>query len=120
MATQKDLDEKQEGIESQEKEEIVANLCFMADIVFEEENEVLDSEPGHLYDDLQKAYDELLDDSQTLASYYALLKKNFQKLFLELENFTNEKEKLGQEISELLKENTLLQKDVTALRIEVF
>ena len=37
-----DLDEKQEGIESQEEEEIVANLCFIVDIVSEEDIEVLD------------------------------------------------------------------------------
>ena len=61
----------------------------MADIVFEEENEVLDFEPELLYDDLMKAYDELLDDSQTLASHYASLKKNFQKWSLELENLKN-------------------------------
>ena len=41
-----------------------------------------------------KAYDELLDDSQTLASYYASLEKNFQKLTLEFENLKIENEKL--------------------------
>ena len=86
MATWEDLDKKQEGTESQEEEEIVANLCFMADIVSKEEIEVLDSEPKLSYDDLQKAYDELLDDSQNLASNYALLKNNFQKLSLKFEN----------------------------------
>ena len=44
MATWKDLDKEQEGTKSQEKEEIVTNLCFMADIVFEEETKVLDYE----------------------------------------------------------------------------
>ena len=67
----------------------------MADVVSEKETKVLDFEPKLLYGDLQKAYDELLDDSQTLASHYALLKKNFQKLSLEFENLKNEKEKLG-------------------------
>ena len=90
MATQEDLDEKPEGTESREKEEIVANLCFMVDIVSEEETEVLDFEPELSYDDLQKANNELLDDSQTLTSYYASLKKNFQKLYLEFENLNNE------------------------------
>ena len=61
MAIQEDLNEEQKGIESQEEEEIVANLCFMADIVSGKEIEVL--EPELSYDDLQKAYDELLDDS---------------------------------------------------------
>ena len=37
IATWKDLDEEQEGAESQEKEEIVANLCFMANIVSDKE-----------------------------------------------------------------------------------
>ena len=108
MATWEDLDKKQEGTESQEEEEIVVNLCFMADIVSKEEIEVLDSEPKLSYDDLQKAYDELLDDSQTRASHYTLLKKKFQKLSLEFENLKNEKENLGQEKFELLKENSLL------------
>ena len=35
----------------------------MADIVSEEETEVLDSESKLSYDDLQKAYDEILNDS---------------------------------------------------------
>ena len=52
--------QEQERTESQEEEKIVANLCFMADVVFEEETEVLDSEPELSCDDLQKAYDELL------------------------------------------------------------
>ena len=51
IATWEDLDEKQEGTKSQE-EEIVANLCFMVDIVFDEETEVMDSEPAPSYDDL--------------------------------------------------------------------
>ena len=36
----------------------------MADIVSDEEIEVIDFEPELSYDDFQKAYDELLDDSQ--------------------------------------------------------
>ena len=40
MATWEDLDAEQEGAESKEKEEIVANLCFMVDIVFDEETKV--------------------------------------------------------------------------------
>ena len=44
MAIQEDLDEEQENTESQEEEEIVANLYFMADIISEEETEVSDSE----------------------------------------------------------------------------
>ena len=63
MATWEDLDKEQESAESQEKEEIVANLCFMADIVSKEETEVLDSKPELSHNDLMKAYDELLDDS---------------------------------------------------------
>ena len=43
MATQEDLDEEQENAKSQDEEEIVANLCFMADIVSEEETKVSDS-----------------------------------------------------------------------------
>ena len=60
-----------------------------------------------------------MDDSQTLSSHYASLKKNFQKLSFEFEDLKNEKEKLGQAKSELLKENTLFHKDVTAIRTEV-
>ena len=56
VATWEDLDEEQEGTESQEEEEIVANLCFMADIVSDEETGVMDSELEPSYDDLQKAY----------------------------------------------------------------
>ena len=44
MATWEDLDEEHESAESQGEEEIVANLCFMVDIVSEEEAEVFDSE----------------------------------------------------------------------------
>ena len=44
MATREDFDEEQENVESQGEEEIVANLCFMADIVSEEETEVSDYE----------------------------------------------------------------------------
>ena len=40
MATWKDLDEEQENAKSHEEEEIVANLCFMADIISVEETEV--------------------------------------------------------------------------------
>ena len=42
----------------------------MANIIFEEETEVLDFEPELTFENLQKAYDELLDDSQLLASHY--------------------------------------------------
>ena len=66
----------------------------------------MDSEPELSWYDLMKAYDELLDDSQTIAFHYVSLKKNFQKLFLELENLKNEKEKLGHEKTKLLKEYT--------------
>ena len=66
MAAWEDLDEEQEGIESQEEEEIVTNFYFVADIVSDEEIRVTDFEPERSYDDLQKAYDELLNDSQTL------------------------------------------------------
>ena len=79
MAIQEYLDEEQEGTKSQEEKEIIENLCFMADIILEEEIEVCDFEPKLSYDDLQKAYDELLDDSQILASHYAFLKKKFSK-----------------------------------------
>ena len=34
MATREDMDKEQECAESQEEEEIVVNLYFMADIVF--------------------------------------------------------------------------------------
>ena len=40
MATWENLDEEQEDAKSQNEEEIVANLYFMADIVSEEETEV--------------------------------------------------------------------------------
>ena len=92
----------------------------MADIVSKEETEVLDYEPKLLYNDLMKAYDELLDDSQILASHYASLRKNLQKLTLEFENLKIGNEKLGHEKINLLNENILLQKDVTALKTEVF
>ena len=91
------LDEEQEGAKSQEEEEIAVNLYFMADIVSDEETKVIETEPEPKlsYDDLQKAYDELLDDSQILASHYASLKKNFQKLSFKFENLKNENPKLG-------------------------
>ena len=73
------------------------NLYFMADIVSEEENEVLDSELELSYGDLIKIYDELLDDSQIFSSHYALLKKNFRKLSFEFEKLKNEYKKLGHE-----------------------
>ena len=85
MATWEDLDEEQENTESQSEEEIVANLCFMADIVLEEETKVSNSELESSLEKLQKSYDDLLDDSQLLASHYASLKKNFQKLSLDFE-----------------------------------
>ena len=44
MATQEDLDEEQENVESQDEEEIVANLYFIADIVSKKKTEVSDSE----------------------------------------------------------------------------
>ena len=108
MATWEDLDEEQDGAESQEEEEIVANLCFMANVVSDEETEVIDSEPELSYDDFQRAYDELLDDSQILSSHYVSLKKSHQKLSFDFENFKTEKEKLRHEKDELLKENILL------------
>ena len=114
MATWEDLDEEQEGAESQEKEEIVVNLCFVIDIVSDEETEVLNYEPEPSYDDLQKAYDEPLDDSQILFSNYAFIKKTFQKLSLE-----SKKEKLRHEKDELLKENHFLNKNVNVLKAEV-
>ena len=76
----------------------------MVDIVSNEETEVIDSKSKFSYDDIQKAYDELLDDSQTLSSHYASLKK----LSFEFENLKSEKKKLRHEKDELLKENTLL------------
>ena len=60
----------------------------MANIVSNEETEVMPSEPKLSYDDLQETYDELLDDSQILSSHYASLKKNFQKLSLDFKNTT--------------------------------
>ena len=120
MATWKDLDKEQENAESHEEEEIVANLCFMADIISEEETEVSDFELNITYENLQKAYDELLDNSQLLASHYTSLKKNFQKLSLECEKLKGENKKLGQRNTELLDENSLLQKDVIILKTEVF
>ena len=92
----------------------------MADIVSEEEIEVFDSKPKLSYEDLHKTDDELLDDSQSLASHYASLKKNFQKLSLEFENLKKDNEKLRHEKTNLLKENNLFQKDVTALETEAF
>ena len=51
----------------------------MADIALDEETEVHDSKPKLTFENLQKAYDELLDDSKSLASHYASLKKEFSK-----------------------------------------
>ena len=81
----------------------MANLYFMADIISKKETKVSDSEPELTFENLQKAYDELLDDSQSLTSHYASLKKNFQKLSLEFENLKNDNEKLGHEKVKLLK-----------------
>ena len=55
ISTWEDLDEEQENIESQGEEEIVVNLCFMADIVLEEETEVSDSELELTFEKLQKS-----------------------------------------------------------------
>ena len=101
IVIQEDLDKEQEGAESQEEGEIVANLYFMIDIVSNAETKVIEIGPKPSYDDLQKAYDELLDDSQTLASHYASLKKSFQNCPFEFENLKNQKKKLGQEKIEL-------------------
>ena len=52
MVTWEYLDEEQENTKSQEEEEIVANLCFIADIIYDEETEVMDFELELFYDDL--------------------------------------------------------------------
>ena len=53
MATWENLDEEQESLESQEEEEVVANLCFMADIVSkEEETKVSNFEPELSFENL--------------------------------------------------------------------
>ena len=49
----------------------------MAGIVSYEKTEVNDYESELTFENLQKAYDELLDDSKSLASHYASLKKYF-------------------------------------------
>ena len=49
----------------------------MPDIILEEETEVSDSDLEVTYENLQKAYDDLLDDSQFLAFHYASVKSNF-------------------------------------------
>ena len=78
-ATWEDLDEEQENAESQSEKEIVTKLCFMVDIVSKEEIKVSDYELEPSFENLQKSYDDLLDDSQLLASHYASLKtfKNY-------------------------------------------
>ena len=86
MATSEDLDEEQENTELQEEEEIVENLCFMTDIILEEETEVSDSKHESTSENLHKAYDELLDDSQLLASHYASVKKVFKNYPQNLKN----------------------------------
>ena len=58
----------------------------MADIVSDEETEVILFEPELSYNDLQKAYNELPDDSQILSFHHASLNKNFQKLSLEFKS----------------------------------
>ena len=63
----------------------------MVDIVSNEETEVIDSKSKFSYDDIQKAYDELLDDSQTLSSHYASLKKSFQNCPLNLKTLSQRK-----------------------------
>ena len=77
MATWEDLDEEQENVKSQDEEEIIANLYFMANIVSKEETKISDSKLELTLKNLQKSYDDLLDDSQLLASHYASLKKIF-------------------------------------------
>ena len=119
MATQEDLGEEYENSQSQDEEEIVTNLYFMANIVLEEETEVSDSELELTLENLQKSYDDLLDDSQLLASHYASLKKNFQKLSSDFKKLKIENEKLGNKNSELLEQNGILQKDVNILKTEV-
>ena len=113
IATWEDLDEEQENAESQSEEEIVANLCFMANIIPDE-----DYEPELTFENLRKAYDELLDDSKSLISHYASLKKDFQKLSLEFEKLKIEKEKVGHEKVKLQNDNILFQKDAIALKVK--
>ena len=92
----------------------------MADIVSNEETEITLPKPKISYEELQKAYDELLDNSQILSFHYASLKKSFQKLSPEVKNLKSEKEKLRHEKDMILNENNLLKKDVNAFKAEVF
>ena len=73
----------------------------MTDIVSEEENEVSDSKLEPTFENLQKSYDDILDDSQLLAYHYASLNKKFQKLSSDFEKFKIENEELGNKNSEL-------------------
>ena len=86
----------------------MAKICFLADIISEEETKVSDSKLESTSKNLQKAYDDLLDESWLLASHYASLKKSFQKPSSDFEKLKNENEKLGQKNAELSKENSLL------------
>ena len=80
----------------------------MTYIVSKKETEVLDSKPELSYNDLIKAYHELLVTLKHLPLINALLKKNFQKLSCEFEKLKNENEKLGHINTELSKENSFL------------
>ena len=91
----------------------------MADIITDEEIEVILPKPEPLYDELQKVYDEPLDYSQMLFPHYASLKKSFEKLSLEFKNLESKNGKLWHEKDMLSKENTLLHKHVDALKAEV-
>ena len=63
MSIWENLDEEQENAESQGEEEIIVNLCFMANIISEEKIKASNSEVELKSENLQKAYDDLLDDS---------------------------------------------------------
>ena len=81
MATQQDFDEKQEVEDNQEEEIEVANPYFMANISSDDEDTKVEIfEPQLSYDELSNAYDELLNDSRSMSSQYAMLKRSFKIL----------------------------------------
>ena len=104
-------DSEEEDQEKQKQDEI-ANICFMAlnDDV-EIQNSLVDDDI--LYDELSIAYDELLINFEKLATKATLLKKKNASLFNELEkilvlekeneNLTNENISLKERVDDLTK-----------------
>ena len=111
MATWEDLEET--SSDSDEDGDDVASICLMEN----EENEV--NESNSSYEELLKAFDELLHDSKIILSKYALTKKANESLQKENELLKSENESLKGSsyinLYDLKDENEKLHKEVESL-----